>query len=110
MEIRTVRQIEPPVRERELVICVGFVCKKHPQHMAAFLEYQTEMTTWKHHPLSRSGYSLRPTQDPGLLNYSTTTNPARWEAPTETGEYEAKCTVSDSDDLRPKSWTGGSTN
>lgn len=33
----------------------------------------------------------------GLSDYSTTTNPARWEAPSETGEYEVKCTVSDSE-------------
>lgn len=33
----------------------------------------------------------------GLSSYSTTTNPARWNAPEETGEYEVKCTVSDSE-------------
>lgn len=41
----------------------------------------------------------------GLSAYSTTTNPARWNAPEETGEYEVKCTVSDSESTVSKTVT-----
>jgi len=41
----------------------------------------------------------------GLSSYSTTANPAQWESPDETGDYEIKCTVSDSESTASKTVT-----
>lgn len=41
----------------------------------------------------------------GLSSYSTTTNPAQWESPDETGDYEIKCTVGDSESTASKTVT-----